>query len=429
MMYWFYVLLVVATVFVAVLFIPSIIKYRKRKDQGSRRIPEAAIIEEEPEIIPREGSSFDSTSFFERSRMTVAKSAEDIRSFESVQVWLDELGKKTFNKVMVDSWLSYLQRFCEFTGMKPDQLVDLRIKEMAGIDRKKRGHAKRLLNRFYNEYKKRSQAGACVAFTAVKSFYRSNDAAVNVKTPEVAVVREHTLVPTQEQIRKMADLCSLRDQTLIVFMAETGMRVSEVLGLKQRHLGAEFEAGGDICAVYPPRKRGRKGGPRVTFICPDAVGLLKKFFEVRQGEGEAITDESYLFVSTRGIRAQLTRTGAYKIILKAGVRSGLITKKRGLKAFHSHCFRKRVQTILEGSGIPLNWVDYLLGHKPRGAQASAYSLPSDEQLKEAYRKAVPKLQIYGISGVEAELIERIAAQKAEELFKRTLKNRALAHAT
>jgi len=103
-----------------------------------------------------------------------------------------------------------------------------------------------------------------------------------------------------------------------------------------------------------------------------------------------------LFVSTRETGAQLTRTGAYKILLKAGIRSGLITEKQGLKAFHSHCFRKRVQTVLEGSGIPLNWVDYLIGHKPRGAQASAYSLPTDEQLKEAYRRAVPKLQIYSI---------------------------------
>jgi len=388
MISWLHILLIIAAIIlVAIPFIPSLIERLKLKGQGRRTVQENVVTDEEPEIIESRGL---------RDEVSVAKVVEDLRRFESVQVWLDELGKKTFNKVMVDSWLGYLRKFCGFTGMNPDQLVDLRINELASTDRKERGHAKRLLNRFYNEYKERSQAGACVAFTALKSFYTANDAAVNVKAPEPAVMREHTLIPTQEQIRKMADLCSLRDRALIVFIAETGMRISEVLGLKQKNLGSEFKTGGDVCAVNPPRKSGRKAGPQVTFICSDAVDLLKKYLEARHREGEVITDESCLFVSTRETGAQLTRTGAYKILLKAGIRSGLITEKQGLRAFHSHCFRKRVQTVLEGSGIPLNWVDYLLGHKPRGAQASAYSLPTDEQLKEAYRKAVPKLQIYEI---------------------------------
>jgi len=395
MISWLHILLIIAaTILVAIPFIPSIIKNRKLKGQGQRTVQE--VITEEPEIIESRGLRDESVPFIERGEVSVAKVVEDLRRFESVQVWLDELGKKTFNKVMVDSWLGYLRKFSGFTGMNPDQLIDLRINELASTDRKERGQAKRLLNRFYNEYKERSQAGACVAFTALKSFYMANDAAVNVKAPEPVVMREHTLIPTQEQIRKMADLCSLRDRALTVFIAETGMRISEVLGLKQKHLGSEFKTGGDVCAVNPPRKSGRKAGPQVTFICSDAVDLLKKYLEARYREGEAITDESCLFVSTRETGAQLTRTGAYKILLKAGIRSGLITEKQGLKAFHSHCFRKRVQTELEGSGIPLNWVDYLIGHKPRGAQASAYSLPTDEQLKEAYRRAVPKLQIYSI---------------------------------
>jgi len=411
------VLLIAVLIIVVVFFTPFIIKYRRRKDQGSR-VLETVKADEESDIIPREEPGIESMSITGRSTISVTKRNEDIERYESVRVWLDELGKKTFNKAMVDSWLSYLQKFCEFTGMKPDQLVDERIEEMASIDRKKRGQSKRMLNRFYNEYKNRSQPGACVAFTALKSFYRANDAAVNVKTPVAAVVRERTSIPTQEQIRKMADLCSLRDRALIVFMAETGMRISEILGLKQKHLGPEFKASEGICAVYPPIKSGRKSSPLVTFICSDTVDLLQKYFEARQREGEVITGESYLFVSSRGTGSQLTRVGAYKIILKAGVRSGLITEKQGVKAFHSHCFRKRVQTILEGSGIPLNWVDYLLGHKPRGAQASAYSLPTDRQLNEEYQKAVQKLQIYRISRVDGGSIERISEQKTEELQER-----------
>jgi len=45
----------------------------------------------------------------------------------------------------------------------------------------------------------------------------------------------------------------------------------------------------------------------------------------------------------------------------------------------------------------LNWVDYLLGHTPRGADAQAYSRPTPEQLKEVYVKAMPELEISGES--------------------------------
>jgi hypothetical protein len=53
-----------------------------------------------------------------------------------------------------------------------------------------------------------------------------------------------------------------------------------------------------------------------------------------------------------------------------------------------------VQTILEKKA-PLNWVDYLLGHIPRGAQGKAYSRPSQDELYEAYLSCLPELEIYG----------------------------------
>lgn len=62
---------------------------------------------------------------------------------------------------------------------------------------------------------------------------------------------------------------------------------------------------------------------------------------------------------------------------------------------HAHLFRKRFQVVLEDAGIPLNWVDRLLGHVSRGAQGKTYSIPPTEKLREHYRKAMKELQIYG----------------------------------
>ena len=65
-----------------------------------------------------------------------------------------------------------------------------------------------------------------------------------------------------------------------------------------------------------------------------------------------------------------------------------------------NCFRKRVQTILEDNTkrktetIPLNWVDLMLDHIPRGSQGEAYSLPSVDQLRSAYAIAANQLRVF-----------------------------------
>ena len=68
---------------------------------------------------------------------------------------------------------------------------------------------------------------------------------------------------------------------------------------------------------------------------------------------------------------------------------------KGLCPLRPHSLRKRLQTILEAAHVPLNWVDYMLGHVPRGAQGDAYSRPPDLDLRECYLKALPELEIYG----------------------------------
>jgi hypothetical protein len=52
--------------------------------------------------------------------------------------------------------------------------------------------------------------------------------------------------------------------------------------------------------------------------------------------------------------------------------------------------------------VPLNWVDRILGHVPRGAQGKTYSLPPVEKLREKYTKAMSKLTVFAIEGGKAQ---------------------------
>jgi hypothetical protein len=59
----------------------------------------------------------------------------------------------------------------------------------------------------------------------------------------------------------------------------------------------------------------------------------------------------------------------------------------------AHSLRKKLQTDLEKAGINSNWIDQILGHKLINSR-DAYSLPTDEELKEAYVKAYPHIKVY-----------------------------------
>jgi len=119
-------------------------------------------------------------------------------------------------------------------------------------------------------------------------------------------------------------------------------------------------------------------------------------------------------------------SGLRKKVMNAAEKIGIYANGNGhTQSFRLHTYRKRGQTILEKAGVPLNWVDRILGHVPRGAQGKTYSLPDEEAMREKYVNAISELQIYGtsqptqISGVSVEQLRQILTtlmpQKAEEI--------------
>jgi hypothetical protein len=114
--------------------------------------------------------------------------------------------------------------------------------------------------------------------------------------------------------------------------------------------------------------------------------------------------------------------------MDAAVQIGIAEKNKKLQPFKIHNIRKRGQTTLEACHIPLNWVDRLLGHVPRGAQGQTYSLPAVEKLRAEYVKAMSELQIYETptslivndvaQKVADERIRRIVQETFEEILQR-----------
>lgn len=99
-------------------------------------------------------------------------------------------------------------------------------------------------------------------------------------------------------------------------------------------------------------------------------------------------------------------------------------KNVGEKRLSAHSFRMFLQTQLEAAGVNPNWIDQVLGHKLINSR-DAYSLPSDQQLREAYEKAYPQLRVFKSAELEDRLSDlESQLEEKEVLIKGLLSNGA-----
>lgn len=128
-----------------------------------------------------------------------------------------------------------------------------------------------------------------------------------------------------------------------------------------------------------------------TFLGSDAIEALKEYLEYRRKgsrkvEPETITKDNPLIRTwEKGEVKRMSRMGASTIIRDAFLAVGE-------KKMSAHSLRKKLQTDLEKAGVNSNWIDQILGHELINSR-DAYSLPTDEELQEAYEKAYKIIRI------------------------------------
>ncbi|MCS4537359.1 MAG: site-specific integrase [Thaumarchaeota archaeon] len=316
---------------------------------------------------------------------------ERLRNYSSIQTWLNELGNNSQNTIR--NALYSIYRYEKALDKNPDQLIDERTKESLSKNVKVRFRTEDTLKAFANNTK-----GGDTLASYVKSFYNANHLPLEISIQRPAPKREIEKIPSNEELFKLCTIAQGALRPLLYMLIESGARIGSVLQLKYGHIKEDYGSDKIPCIVRFPSKITKGNIPYVAFIGRDTVNSLREFIKIRQKQGEQITNDSYLFVSKN--RKPLAKTTTITRIAKLGFKVGLNANKKGLKEFHGHILRKRAQTILESSGIPLNWVDYLLGHIPRGSQGGAYSRPTEEQLRDSYRVALPKLAVRPMDRVE-----------------------------
>lgn len=332
-------------------------------------------------------------------------------NIDSMTYWTNKLASKAPSTR--ERYMGFFEQFCKFTKKTPEELLDQRLSDLKAEDHRERKGIECLLLAWMVKLRdeKYSLATSQIAFASVKSFFASNEYSLNITKNEIPKpdqsenyqVSEGSRVITKEMIKQILESKELtrnklQVHALILFLKDTGLRVSDV---RKLNYGLVAEGLEKNLEFIPLIVRTQKAGTiAFTFMGTESISAIKAYLEERRKgtrhlPPEVLTEKSPLFRTHEGVAVKrMTRSGLSNTVIFHCQRT--LKNEKNLSA---HSFRKFLQTNLESSGVPANWIDKILGHELRGS-TGAYSKPEDftekekNLLFEAYKKAYPVLRVY-----------------------------------
>ena len=167
------------------------------------------------------------------------------------------------------------------------------------------------------------------------------------------------------------DFAGIRNKTIVEMFYNTGMRLSELIGLTNQSL--DFH-GGTIKVL------GKRNKERILPLHSSFLKSLRKYISNRDQEFINL-DHEYLFVTDKGNK--LYEKFVYRVVNKYLNMVTTIEKKS------PHILRHTFATHLLNRGADLNAIKELLGHANLSA-TQIYTHNTFEKLKTIYKQAHPR---------------------------------------
>lgn len=220
--------------------------------------------------------------------------------------------------------------------------------------------------------------------SALRSFYRfalsrglvNSDPAHGVTGPKKAkplpqFLRENEMEALlDERMWDMEDYADLRARTFILILYETGLRISELLGLD------DVAVDTDACCLKVTGKRNKQ---RIVPFGEELRDAIEKYKQLRDKSVPKMS--SALFLSDKGARMTYYQARHDTKLQLAKV---CTLKKRS-----PHVLRHTFATAMLNNGAGLEGVKKLLGHQ-KLMTTEIYTHTTFEQLKKVYESAHPR---------------------------------------
>ena len=322
------------------------------------------------------------------------KPLESIEGLRSVTRWFVNIPNTGTRRV----YLRALERFVNFAGRGPDELVDL--------GRKSVEDAHDLLKMFYNSLGLASKTKMTM-YAALRSFYRANGVVLSRKprTYRAVVEYEPRRLYSQDEVAWLVDTAhNMRDKALITLLAQSGQRVSVVVSLRTRHI--DVNQSSPIVVDVPAILRNKHGinvnkaqVPYQFALGEDSKIYLNLMIQERAERGEPLGSESWLFrsyserLAEKEVRkVKLSKPGKPLSVAQVGNIVRNAAEKRGIQQrfgkrclFHPHGFRRYWKHQLRMGGVDPGLLDYMMGHiLPYGG---AYDRWTVDDIRKQYKRA------------------------------------------
>ena len=207
----------------------------------------------------------------------------------------------------------------------------------------------------------------------------ATDPSVNLESPKIRrTLPGYLKLEDVERLLTQPDqktAMGIRDLAMLEVLYSTGLRVSELVGLRIGDLDSKMG-----CV----RTIGKGDKERIVPIGKKALSMVEKYLQEARPEllKKAKISQSFaLFVNSRG--ASLSRVGVWKILSAYGRRAGLRV------ALTPHMLRHSFATHLLERGADLRSVQLMLGHADIST-TQIYTHVVEERLKQIYKAHHPR---------------------------------------
>jgi len=290
--------------------------------------------------------------------------------------------------VTVKQYTWYLDKFIEFYKLKDhDSLTKIEPRKF-----------QEMIEDYIMDLKKRYSPNSIPMFYyPLQSFCEANEIDLKWRKikklfPKKIKVSGDEAYSTKD-VQKMLNFANtLRNKTLIHFLASTGVRIGAIPDLKLKHL-FEMPMGCKSVLIYEDSTE-----EYYTFLTPEASKILDDHVEKRRKDGEYISEDSPVIRTNYRLgieKAKPMTVKAIQGVLWRCVNQANVSRSRKGKRFskqNAHGFRKRFNTILKlNREINPNIIEKMMGHQ-KGLDG-AYLKPTKEQMFEEFKKGIVGLSI------------------------------------
>ena len=184
-------------------------------------------------------------------------------------------------------------------------------------------------------------------------------------------VQEKEMIMVLDHFEYSDDFEGLRDKLIIEFLYGTGIRLSELLNMKDSHLNLDQQT---------VKVLGKRNKERIIPLPDQLISTIKKYKSFKENSVES-KDGNYLIITSLGKKA-------YPMMVYRVVKKHLnLFSKSNKKS--PHVLRHSFATHLLNKGADLNAIKDLLGHSSLAA-TQVYTHNSIEKLKKVFDQAHPK---------------------------------------